>query len=471
MPIPILSVAQMRAWEKATWATGQTESAVIVHAGMAVARQALQMTRSGEVILILAGPGNNGADARMVRPHCGDRRVHLLEIVQPMEAWSALLALLQQTKPALIIDGLFGLGLNRPLDESWVRLVHHLNETQITILSVDVPSGLDADSGEPKGAAIRATATLTLGAAKRGLVQSKALPFTGQLRVAEDIGLIPCPFETETAWTAPADFSGYPPGRPAGGHKGTFGHLVILAGSLGYHGAAVLAARGALRARPGLVTVRPQENVYLPVAGQLQAAMVTPWRSGLKYPPATTAILLGPGLASEGLPESLQAEARQIWHDQPLPVIVDASALDWLTVGLFSKTGALRVLTPHPGEAARMLKSTVAKVEADRPAALRELSKRWGNCWVVLKGNQTLVGGSTGGIFVNSSGNTGLAQGGTGDVLAGYLAGLLAQPRLQADPLKAIRYAVWQHGASADELSGRRGSWGVEELLGALGNA
>ena len=153
-----------------------------------------------------------------------------------------------------------------------------------------------------------------------------------------------------------------------------------------------------------------------------------------------------------------------------LPVIVDASALDWLSVGASAKN-AIRVLTPHPGEAARLLNVPKQQIQANRPQAVREISRRFGNCWVVLKGHQTLVGRSEGQIFVNPSGNPHLAQGGSGDALAGYLAGLLAQRPLQADVGKLIRYAVWQHGAAADKLQAARANWVVEDLIGELGNA
>jgi NAD(P)H-hydrate repair Nnr-like enzyme with NAD(P)H-hydrate dehydratase domain len=165
-----------------------------------------------------------------------------------------------------------------------------------------------------------------------------------------------------------------------------------------------------------------------------------------------------------------------------LPVVVDASTLDWLPMGPSAKN-AIRVLTPHPGEAARLLNMTNQQVQANRPKALREISRRYGNCWVVLKGHQTLVGRSAGlrtngasspqdgELFVNPSGNPHLAQGGSGDVLAGYLAGLLAQRPLLADAGKLIRFAVWQHGAAADQLQAARANWVIEDLLGELGNA
>jgi len=337
------------------------------------------------------------------------------------------------------------------------------------VLSIDVPSGLNADAGEPEGAAIRAAVTLTLGAPKKGLLKSSAWPFVGRLEVAPDIGLVPCPQEGEVQWTLPEDFDTFPPSRPVDGHKGTFGHLVGVAGSLGYHGAAVLAAHGALRAQAGLISLLVQNNVYQPIASQLQSAMVRPWRPGMKLPDSCSAVLFGPGLAANDLPTDLKTELRHVWRELPLPVIADASALDWIPTGT-TPAKSIRVMTPHPGEAARLLKVKTTAIQSDRPAALRKLSKQYGNCWVVLKGHQTLVGRSKGDVFFNSSGNPFLAQGGSGDVLAGYLSGLLAQPQLQADPTTTIRYGVWQHGAAADLLSSERTNWTIENLLEALGN-
>jgi NAD(P)H-hydrate epimerase len=246
--------------------------------------------------------------------------------------------------------------------------------------------------------------------------------------------------------------------------------LGIIAGSFGFHGAAVLAARAAQRAQPGLITLFTQESVYHVVAAQLQAAMVNLWTPDLRLPDTVSAVLVGPGLAAPGLAEVMSpTTTRRIWRDSVLPVVVDASTLDWLPMGP-SARNAIRVLTPHPGEAARLLNLTNQQVQANRPKALREISRRFGNCWVVLKGHQTLVGRSDGEIFTNPSGNPHLAQGGSGDVLAGYIAGLLAQRPLQADISKLIRFAVWQHGAAADKLQTTRANWVVEDLPGELGN-
>jgi NAD(P)H-hydrate epimerase len=467
MPIPVITIEQMRQWEQATWATGQTEAAVIGRVGELVARRALRLTGHNDLILILAGKGHNGDDARCAQPHLRNRQAEVLEVGDPAASLAPLAGLLAK-HPALVIDGLFGIGLNRPLGPAWAELIELVNASGLPALAVDVPSGLNADTGEPLGAAIRAAVTLTLGAPKHGLLRPAAWPFVGRLEVAPDIGLASCACSSSLQWTLSSDFRSYPPRRPAGGHKGTFGHVAVFAGSLGYHGAAVLAARGAQRAQPGLVTLFTTTEVYVPVASQLQAVMVHRWTPGGRWPETVTALLYGPGLAAADLNADYKAEVAGWWQASLLPIVVDASALAWLPEGP-TPPRALRLITPHPGEAARLLKSTSAAVQAERPAALRELSRRYGDCWVILKGYQTLVGRSQGNLYVNPSGNPALGQGGSGDVLGGYLAALLAQPALQAEPLQALRFAVWQHGAAADWLAAHKPNWTVEDLLEVLG--
>jgi NAD(P)H-hydrate epimerase len=484
MSLPVISIAQMREWERATWETGQTEAEVIHRVGGKIAQRALQLTRPGDAILILAGKGHNGDDVRATRKFLTDRRVEMLDVIAPESKLPELEPALSQ-KPALIIDGLFGIGLDRPLTDDWKKFIETVNRSKIPVLAVDVPSGLNADTGDPAspGVAIEAAVTLTINAPKTGLLAQNAWPFVGRLEVADDVGLVPCPHTSGLNWTQADDFQNFPPRRPAAGHKGTFGHLAIIAGSFGFHGAAVLTAHAAQRAQPGLVTLFTQESVYHVVATQLQAAMVNLWTPDLKLPDTVSAILVGPGLAAPGLADVMSPTiTRRIWRDSLLPVVVDASTLDWLPRGP-SARNAVRVLTPHPGEAARLLNMTNQQVQANRPQAVREISRRYGNCWVVLKGHQTLVGRSAGlrtngasspqdgEIFVNPSGNPHLAQGGSGDVLAGYLAGLLAQRPLQADIGKLIRFAVWQHGATADQLQATRANWVIEDLIGELGNA
>jgi len=458
----------MREWEKATWATGQTEAEVIRRVGKRIARRARKLTGEDDVILILAGKGHNGDDARAAKEFLDDRKVKILDLFLPDTDLLPLEMALRE-KPALLIDGLFGIGLNRPLSEAWQKIISAINAAKIPVLAVDVPSGLNADTGETFGAAIEAAVTLTIGAPKTGMLAAQAWSYVGRLEVTEDVGLVPCPLKSDLMWAQAEDFQNYPPRRPEAGHKGTFGHVAIIAGSPGFHGAAVLTTRGAQRAQPGLVTVFPQPDVYGVVAAQLQAAMVTAWQATTKFPDRTSGLLIGPGLAARGLMDSLRQPLHQWWRDLDYPVVVDASALDYVAAGPYTKKPG-RVVTPHPGEAGRMLSWPVPKVEANRVAALREISKRFSNCWVVLKGHQTLVGRSEGEIFVNPSGNPHLAQGGSGDLLSGFIAGLLAQPPLQANVGRTVRYAVWQHGAAADRLQATRTNWTVEDLAAEIGN-
>jgi NAD(P)H-hydrate epimerase len=469
MKIPVITVAQMREWEQATWATGQTEAEVIRRVGEAVANTVRRLTTADEHVLILAGKGHNGDDARAAVKFLPNRPVKLLEIFSPDSDLAKLEAALKKN-PALIVDGLFGIGLNRPLNDGWKKIIKVINASNIPVLAVDVPSGLNADTGGDFGAVIRASVTLTVGAPKIGMLSARAVPVVGRLEVAAEAGLIPCPISSGLEWITPDDFKKFPPRRNISAHKGDFGHVAIIAGSAGYHGAAVLAARGAQRAQPGLVSVFTSEKTYIPVARQLQAAMVHGWKNKILLPDKTSALLIGPGLAAKAVTAVAKKFTQKIWREATAPVVVDASALDFLKSENFPKN-AVRVLTPHPGEAARLLGCANDVIQANRIKSLRDISKKFGGCWVILKGHQTLVGRSSGRIFVNSSGNPQLAQGGSGDLLAGFLAGLLAQPALQTDLEKTLCYAVWQHGVAADELSAKRKNWTVEDLAAVIGNA
>src|ERR1017187_5951538 len=249
MSLPVISIAQMREWERATWETGQTEAEVIHRVGGKIAERALQLTRAGDAILILAGKGHNGDDARAAREPLRDRRGQVLDVTDPE---AALAEFHRRTRvapvsdssvsngdrrdacPALLIDGLFGIGLDRPLDDGWKKFVTAVNQSKIPVLAVDVPSGLNADTGEVQGAAIEAAVTLTVGAPKTGLLTQGAWPFVGRLEVATDVGLVPCPHAALRGglnWTLPEDFAGFPPRRAVAAHKGSFGHLAVVAGS------------------------------------------------------------------------------------------------------------------------------------------------------------------------------------------------------------------------------------------------
>ena len=276
MPVPVVTVAQMREWEDLSWESGRLVNDVMRRAGQAVARRAIGMSRVGDVILFLAGRGNNGGDTRIAADYLSKREIQLVEVDNPEKELDRVDSLLA-AGPALVVDGLFGIGLNRPLDDNWKKLIGLLNDRACPLLAVDVPSGLNADTGKPMGAAVRANVTATFAAPKKGLIEHGASEYTGRLEVVNDIGLADCPCVGDFQWVLKEDFAGFPPERPVSAHKGDFGHLGILAGSRGWHGASVLAARAALRAQPGLVTVVTPEDAYLPVASQLTQPMVHSW--------------------------------------------------------------------------------------------------------------------------------------------------------------------------------------------------
>jgi NAD(P)H-hydrate epimerase len=457
----------MRAWEQTTWKSGRTEQDVIRQVGHRLAEKVEQLTTKGSRVLFVAGPGHNGDDARAAREFLTDRDADYLNISDPVQGLGELNEKLAN-KPSLIVDAIFGIGLNRPVEGAWAELITRINTSRIPVLAVDIPSGLNAETGEPLGVAIEAAVTLTVGAIKTGMLSQNAWRYVGQIEVATNVGLLDHP-HTDLLWTTTEDFENYPPPRESTAHKGSYGHLAIVAGSMGCHGAAVLAARGAQRARPGLITLHTAEAVYYPVAAQLQSVMVSTVEAGTKLQGPWSGILVGPGLAALGMTEQMKLLARFLWRDSTLPVVVDASAIDWLPADVILR-GQLRVITPHPGEAARILRTTPQAIQANRIEAVRHISRQFGNCWVVLKGYQTIIGRSTGELWINSSGNPGLAQGGSGDLLAGFIAGLLAQPVLQKDASLALRYAVWEHGAAADRLTRRKPNWIIEELVEELGD-
>jgi NAD(P)H-hydrate epimerase len=469
MSVPILSVAEMRSWEDATWAAGIRSKEVIARVGQALAARIRGLTGSSDRILILVGRGNNGADARAAMAHLESRTVDVLEVSDPtlaLPGWNSA----RRRRPALVVDALFGIGLNRALDSAWCSFIESVNTAGFRVLSVDVPSGIDADTGRSWGAVIRADLTLTVGAPKRGLVASEAWSSVGRLETIRDVGLVGEPSGSDDRdWVLESDFADWPPRRAVAGNKGDFGRVVVLAGSPGYTGAGILSLRAASRARPGLLAALVPESIHAVVSGQVPSAMVHPFapRHGLLE--KASAILAGPGLADPALPESLRQEVVRLWVEFPGVVVLDASSLDWIAnAPPRSAQSGPRVITPHPGEAARLLGSSVAEVQSDRPAALRRLAKQWA-ALVVLKGHQTLVGGAEGRLWVNSSGNPGLAQGGTGDVLAGFLTGLLAQPALRSRLLEAAAYGVWEHGRTADRLEAARRNWTSEDLADSIG--
>ncbi len=356
----------------------------------------------------------------------------------------------------LIVDAVFGVGLARPVEGDAALLLRELAASGLPIVSVDLPSGASSDTGLPLGFALEPELTVTLGLPKLGLALA---PSAGRVLVA-DIGL---PFDSIARagirahlLTRAAARSLLPP-RPLAGHKGTFGHVLVVGGALGKTGAALLSAHGALRAGVGLITIAAPRSLVPIFASQLAEAMCLVLEDAgsgdfalsqlaeiRREAEARDALVLGPGL---GQSEGAAALARALATQVGVAAVVDADALNAFAGNLDAlRAIGPRLLTPHPGEAARLLGSDTAAVQADRAGAARALASRT-NAVVVLKGARTVVANPAGELSINATGGPGLAAGGSGDVLAGVLGALLARGLSAWD---AARLGVHLHGLAGD---------------------
>ncbi|MFP5393169.1 MAG: NAD(P)H-hydrate dehydratase, partial [Gammaproteobacteria bacterium] len=436
-------------------------------AGQAAAAAARAMRAgAGGPVLVLAGPGNNGGDALEAAAELAAAGVEVAVIHLEGGARSpegaAALARARASRARFIddladasgwtvaIDGLFGIGLQRPLDGRARHLVEALNRSGRPVLALDVPTGLDADTGAVIGAdgvAVQATRTLTFIGDKPGLHTGAGRDHAGAIDVADlgiDAALLP---EPEARLAELALFRRCLQARPHASHKGTFGDVAIVGGAQGMLGAAMLAARSALYAGAGRVFAATLDAAppYDPVHPEIMV------RAASGFKAARAVLVLGPGMGDSAqamrvLAEGLQSDAA---------VVADADALNLISasVDLQQRLAARArnsILTPHPLEAARLLGVTAAVIQHDRLAAARELAARFDSI-VVLKGSGTIVAHPDGRLTINPTGNPALATGGTGDVLAGLTGSLLAQ----GWPVwEAAVGAVWLHGAAADRLVG-----------------
>ena len=405
--------------------------------------------------LVLAGPGNNGGDAFVVARRLkeagkspqvlfvGDPARLPADARQALAAWQTAGGTCLNDYPAgnfsLIIDGLFGIGLTRPVEGVYADWIVRINASPCPILSLDVPSGLNAATGQATGPVVRASHTVTFIALKPGLLTGDGPDYCGAVSVCDlDLAIDTRDGEQVT----PALFRHCLQARRRNSHKGSFGSVAIIGGAPGMAGAALLAGRAALKLGAGRVYLGMLER--LPVdSGQPELMLRSP-REAID---SATVIAIGPGLGQSVQAGELLAQAL----DSPLPLVIDADALNLLTQGtLLLRKVAVRpaptFLTPHPAEAARLLGCSTAEIQADRLAATLELAGRL-QAHVALKGCGTLIATPDGRWFINTTGNPGLASAGTGDVLTGMLAALLAQGWPAPE---ALLGAVHLHGAAAD---------------------
>jgi NAD(P)H-hydrate epimerase len=462
--IPLLTADEMRAHEeRAIHEWGIPSILLQEHA----AAGALELIPEGEPLHVLAGPGNNGGDA-LALARLAKLRGERVQVwtLDPEPTWhgdAALQAKLWeglggtyrhtlQPKEALetfegwVVDGLFGLGTRLPLRglaETWVTLLHEavVKGARFQVLALDLPTGLDPSSTDVAGPAVQASRTACFGHLKvcHGLRPAKSL--------CGEISVVPIPLlGRPEASIHLIERPDKPFAGPWDTHKRDLGHVAIRAGSLGMSGAAVLAALGALRVGAGLVTVLPDESVRVEVAGQVPEAMVRAWDGHI--PEGVDVLLVGPGGITE-IPE---------WSG---PLVLDASALKegegqrWMQ-------RPETVITPHPGEFARLFGhgKSLSHQTSERLSRARQVAS--GPGILALKGAQSVVAGGHGSsLLVNTTGHRGLSTGGTGDFLAGMVAakvGILKKEKWQSHQpdlerlRKAVAEAVWLHGAAADLL-------------------
>ncbi len=379
----------------------------------------------------------------------------------------------------LVIDALLGTGARGTPEGSIARTIEAINTAGRPVVALDIPSGLPADGGPPPGPAIRAALTVTFAGLKRGLVTGPGLDFTGRVEVV-DIGIPLAEVRrgVTTFLIEPGDVAGHLPPRSRTAHKGTLGHLLIVAGSLGKTGAAALAAGGALRSGVGLVTVGTGASQQPVLAGLLIEAMTAALpetaTGSVAFKAADAiadlaasrdAVAIGPGL---GLDADTQALVREVVRTLDRPFVVDADGLTALAghLDLLDVAPAARCLTPHPGEMARLLETTVVEVERDRVGVARRLATEH-RVSVVLKGAGTVIATPTGEVYISPSGNPGMATGGTGDVLTGVVGAFLARG---LPPTAALQTAVYLHGRAGDLAAARLGQEGLiaSDVIAAL---
>ena len=502
--IPVATAEEMRrADRRATERYGVPSLLLMENAGRGAAdalERALGPVR-GRRVAVVCGKGNNGGDGFVVARHLlgrggrvsawlvgraddvrGDARVNLealrragepvTEAPAPAEAaFGRLRAALAEAD--VVVDAVLGTGVRGPATGAIAAAIEAINAAGSAgrpVCALDLPSGLPSDGEAPAGPVVRAQVTVTFGLPKLGLVLPAGAAHAGRIEIA-DLG-IPRAWLEEgipTALLEAADVRASLPLRPTEAHKGSYGHLLVVAGSVGRTGAAVLACLGALRAGTGLVTCATPASQQPVVAAQLPEPMTEPLPETAARTISTKAVervvellgrmdalALGPGI---GLDPETRAAVEVLVRDVERPMVVDADALTALAgkPALCRAAPAPRLLTPHPGEAARLLGCTIAEVQADRIASARRLAAESGAI-VALKGARTVVADPDGRVTLNPTGNPGMATGGTGDVLTGVAGGLLAQGVASG---VALGTAVYLHGLAGDLAAAARGQAGL----------
>jgi ADP-dependent NAD(P)H-hydrate dehydratase / NAD(P)H-hydrate epimerase len=499
----LVTAEQMRQADAASGQLHGMPAAILMeNAGAALALAALELACADGRIVVLCGRGNNGGDGLVAARwlHARGRQVWV-EVVggadgladEPSRNLRALRAAglepsgigdeLRLGRGDVVIDALLGTGLTRPAQGPYARAIERIGAWRADgarILAADLPSGLEADTGQPLPPCVQADLTLSFGLLKLGQLLEPGRSLCGELRQVE-IGLPP----SAVAALGPPhcyqveeqDVRALLAPRRADAHKGSFGHVLVVAGSAGKTGAAAMVGLGALRAGAGLVTVATRPDALAPVLAHAPELMGFELAAGGGLGPADLtalleaaegkdAVVVGPGIPRGEQTSTLLAtllEALQV------PCVLDADALNALAdmPAAFGKARCPLILTPHPREMSRLVGQSTSQIQADRPGQGRALAQAHGVI-VVLKGAGTLVCLPDGVVYLNPTGNPGMATGGTGDVLAGILGGFLAQG---LTPKDAAIAGVWVHGLAGDLAAKTWGQRGLiaTDLLTGLG--
>lgn len=447
---------------------------------------------------VLVGPGNNGSDGLVAARHLAlrgsnvtalavTRRPEQDEKQELAEAAGVQFVPLSENgfdatsirdaaaKSEVVVDAVLGTGQARPIEDPLAGMFRSVREVARSVVAIDLPTGMNADNGRFDENGLRADVTLMLGFPKFGPLVTTGEGACGEIQVL-DIGVPDGLADSVSAEWVTKDFAnGLLPKRPGDANKGSFGRALIVGGSRNYLGAPLLATRAAVRSGAGLVYLATAEPVYNLVAGQVQEAIYLPLPASvdggfdvrtacaevLNAAAGMGSLLVGPGLGQS--PDTIQFVEQLVRNfPEDLPVVLDADALNIVSrmPGWAERSGTDKrpvVLTPHPGEMARLLRTTVSEVQQDRATAATAAAKRF-NATVVLKGAATLIATPDGAVRISPWVNSGLAKGGTGDVLAGLLAGLLAQ--MPDAAFDAASLTVYVHGLAGDialKNSGERG--------------
>ncbi len=440
----------------------------------------------GKRIAIFAGKGNNGGDGFVIARHLanrgaevkvmvfgeladisGDAKVNLDILlnmghkVMPLNNMNSInIVKLAMVYTDLAVDAVFGTGFKGTADEHIGKIIEIINEAGKPVISVDIPSGLEADTGKVNGPCIKATHTVTFGLPKLGLVVHPGLEYAGRLHIV-DISIPPTVVEEQNinSFLLTSQFvKQHLPVRNPLGHKGDFGRVLVVAGSEGMTGAACLTSVGALKSGAGLVTLGVPKSLHDLMEVKLTEVMTKPLpetdrrsisRDALEEVAALAAdvnvVAIGPGLSME---PATAGFVRDLLPNLAKPVVLDADGINALAghLELLQGLQAPLVITPHPGEMARLAGIKIEEVQNNRIEIAKQFAAQW-RITVVLKGAGTVIAGSDGSLYINNTGNSGMATGGAGDVLTGVIAGLIAQG---AQPALAAALASHIHGWAGD---------------------